>query len=275
LSWYEFKKGKTSKRDVLEFELALEDNLFKLHEELRKKTYQHSNYTSFYITDPKLRHIHKAKVRDRIVHHAVFRKLYPVFDKHFIYDSYSCRINKGTHRAVQRLEMFCRKLSENYRQRIYYLKCDIKKFFASVDQDRLTQIIQKKINDEDTLWLLNQIISSFEEEKGKGIPLGNVTSQLFCNIYLNELDQFVKHEFKVRYYIRYCDDFVLLDEEADRLKLYIPRIEKFLAKRLKLILHPDKVITRKLKQGIDFLGYVVLPRHIVMRTKTKNGCLKS
>lgn len=273
-AWYEFKQGKTGKADVLRFELNLEDNLYELHQELKDKTYRHSNYTSFSICDPKLRHIHKATVRDRIVHHALFRKLYPIFDKQFIYASYSCRINKGTHRAVRRLKAFCRKLSKNYRHRIYYLKCDIKRFFDSVHHSGLRQIIERRVNDPDTLWLLDQIIGSFQKDKGRGIPLGNVTSQLFCNIYLNQLDQFVKHSLTVKYYIRYCDDLVLLDENRDILEEYVPKIQDFLRKDLKLKLHPGKIIIRKLKQGIDFLGYVVLPHHTVMRTKTKKRMFK-
>ena len=130
---------------------------------MKDKTYRHSDYTSFYITDPKLRHIHKAEVRDRIVHHAVYRILYPIFDKSFIFDSYSCRLNKGTHRAVKRLESFTRKVSGNYTKPCFALKCDVKKFFDSVDHQILLGIIQKKITDLDTIWLLKRIIGSFNK----------------------------------------------------------------------------------------------------------------
>src|SRR3989344_2406155 len=128
LAWKEFKKGKSKKKDIQEFEFNLEDNLFQLHQELKDKIYRHSPYTAFYITDPKLRHIHKACVRDRILHHAVFRILYPIFDRQFIFDSYSCRLGKGTHRAITRLKSFCQKLSQNNSRNIFALKCDIKKF---------------------------------------------------------------------------------------------------------------------------------------------------
>ncbi len=146
------------------FERFLEDNLFSLHSELKNKIYHHSNYTSFYITDPKRRHIHKACVRDRIVHHAVYRVLYPIFDPGFIYDSYSCRIKKGTHKAVNRLEKFTRIASRNYTRSCWALKCDIKKFFGSVDHDILFEIIKKKIADVETSQLLQEIISSFQVE---------------------------------------------------------------------------------------------------------------
>jgi len=201
------------KADVLEFKLRLEDNIFELHQELKNRTYEHSDYTAFNVCDPKLRKIHKANVKDRILHHAVFRILYPIFDKSFIFDSYSCRIGKGTHRAVKRLENFCRKSNRNNRKNIFALKCDIKKFFDSVKQDILLNLIEGKIIDNDAIWLIEKIIRSFPS----GLPLGNVTSQIFANIYLNELDQFIKHKLKIKYYLRYCDDFIILSESRDYL----------------------------------------------------------
>ena len=283
VSWCEFRKGKRKKYDVQLFERNLEDNLFELHTDLKNKTYHHSNYTSFYITDPKQRHIHKAEVRDRIVHHAVYRVLYPIFDKTFIFDSYSCRSKKGTHKAVDRLEYFTRKVSQNYTKPCFALKCDIKKFFDSVDHQPLFNLIKKKIHDKQVLWLISEIISSFRirerERESKtysaiGIPIGNLTSQLFANIYLNEIDQFVKHQLKIKYYLRYCDDFVIIDNSDKALENLIPIIQNFLGSSLKLELHEQKIIIRKLKQGIDFLGYVVLPHYRVLRTKTKRRMLK-
>jgi len=259
------------------FERYLEDNIFALYNELKTKTYQHSDYTAFYITDPKRRHIHKAEVRDRVVHHAVYRVLYPIFDKGFIYDSYSCRLEKGTHKAVRRLELFTRKISRNYTKPCFALMCDIKKFFDSIDHDILFQLMNKKINDTDTLNLIWEILSSFERERereSKGIPLGNLTSQLFANIYLNELDQFVKHQLKIKYYLRYADDFMILGNDQNDLVGLIPVIGQFLQERLNLQFHPNKISIRKLKHGIDFCGYVVLPHYTVLRTKTKRRMLK-
>lgn len=270
MAWKEFRRGKRNKSDVQEFEFNLEDNLFQLHQELRNKTYQHSNYTAFSVCDPKPRRIHKAIVRDRVLHHAVFRILYPIFDKTFVFDSYSCRISKGTHRAVNRLEKFCRRLSRNNTRNIFALKCDIKRFFDSVNQNVLTGLIKRKVQDEDAIWLIEKIIRSFT----KGLPLGNVTSQLFANIYLNELDQFVKRKLKIKYYLRYCDDFVVLGGNTKHLEKFIPGINNFLRTRLKLSLHPDKIIIRKYHQGIDFLGYVVLPHYRILRTKTKRRIMR-
>ena len=269
MAWKEFKKGKTSKSDVQEFEFNLEDNLFQIHEELKSRKYKHGLYTSFYVRDPKLRHIHKATVKDRIVHHVVFRILYPIFDKGFIFDSCSCRIRKGTHVAVDRLEKFIKKLSKNNNRNIYALKCDVKKFFDSIDKNTLLEIIKRKIKNLDAVWLINLILDSFSKVPGKGLPLGNVTSQLFANIYLNELDQYVKHQLKVKYYLRYCDDFIILGLESSYLSKLAYKIGEFLEEHLFLNLSPNKVILRKYRQGIDFLGYVILPHHRVVRTKTK------
>jgi len=227
-------------------------------------------YNAFSICDPKPRRIHKAVVHDRVLHHAVFRILYPIFDKGFIFDSYSCRIGKGTHRAVSRLEKFARKLSKNNHRNIFALKCDIRKFFDSVGQDILLGLIKSKIDDNNAIWLIEKIIKSFPI----GLPLGNVTSQLFANIYLNELDQFIKHKLKIKYYLRYCDDFIILDKDRDFLEGLTCRINAFLSAKLKLSLHSDKIIVRKYHQGIDWLGYVVLPHHRVLRTKTKKRIFK-
>lgn len=266
-AWSEFKKGKRIRKDVQVFERYLEDNLFLLHEQLRDKAYKHGDYTAFNIYDPKFRHIHKAEVKDRIVHHAIVSVIEPFFDKTFIFDSYSCRKSKGTHEAVRRLFGFIRKVSKNYKEDCFCLKLDIKKFFESVDHIKLTSLIAKKIQDRDLLLLIKNILKSFSKEKG--IPIGNLTSQLFANVYLDDLDQFVKNELKIKYYIRYADDFVILSTNQEYLKQLIPRITAFLKTNLALSLHENKIVLRKYSQGIDFLGYIVLPYYILPRTKTK------
>jgi retron-type reverse transcriptase len=273
-SWREFKKGKSKRKDILEFEFNLEDNLFQLYQELKNKTYKHSKYASFYVQDPKLRHIHKAEIRDRIIHHLISKYLNNVYNRTFIHDSYSCRINKGTHRAVNRLKRFSLKQSQNDKINFYCLKCDIKKFFYSVDHDVLTEILKERIKDDDILWLIKEIIFSFKTNINKGIPLGNLTSQYFANIYLNKFDQFVKHKLKVEHYIRYTDDFVILSRDKECLGNLINPINNLLQNRLKLRLHPDKIMIRKYNQGIDFLGYVTLPYYRVLRTKTKKRMFK-
>jgi len=273
-AWEEFKKGKRHKTDVIEFEYNLENNLFKLHWQLKNGYYKHGAYQKFNVHDPKPRVIHKATVTDRVVHHAIFSILCPIYDKTFNYDSYSCRINKGTHKAVKRLEKFTQNVSRNYRKSCFILKCDISKFFASIDHSILKKLIIQKIRDKKALTLISKIIDSFSSTPNKGLPLGNLTSQLFANIYLNELDQYIKHQLKIKYYIRYTDDFVLVSDNREFLRKIIPKIDQFLKQKLILFLHPQKIIIRKSNQGIDFLGYIVLPHHTKLRTKTKNRMFK-
>ncbi len=255
--------------DVQTFAFNLEANIFNLHQELLEKRWQPDPYQAFYVRDPKLRHIHKASVRDRVLYHAVFRVLYPIFDPLFIHDSYSCRRGKGTHAGVQQLERYLRKASGNYTRPYYALKCDVRKFFDSISHEVLLKLIQKRIDDSETITLIRQIVFSFHKTPGCGLPLGNVTSQLFANIYLNELDQFIKHRLKISYYLRYCDDFIILDTAPSILVTLIPIIRSFLLDSLQLTLHPKKTILRKVSTGIDFLGYVVLPHYRVVRTSTR------
>lgn len=213
-------------------------------------------------------------MKDRVLHHAIFRVLYPIFDKSFIFDSYSCRNNKGTHRAVKRLQKFTKIVSQNNSQKCFTLKLDVKKFFDSISHNILFNLIKKKINDKNLIHLLEKVIHSFSVTENVGIPLGNITSQLFANIYLNELDKFIKHHLRVKYYIRYCDDFVMLSGDESYLKSLIPEINNFLKIYLNLSLHENKIIIRKYRQGVDFLGYVSFPYHRTLRTKTRNRILK-
>lgn len=270
ISWKEFIKGKTKNHDVEEFSLSLMDSILKLHSELLRKTYQHGGYHFFKINDPKPRDIHKASVRDRLLHHAIYRSLYPYFDRKFIHDSYSCRIDKGTHRAINRLRYFSRKVSKNYSRDAWVLKCDIRKFFTSIDHKVLKEILHHHINDQDILWLLSNVIDSFHS----GLPLGNLTSQLFINIYMNEFDQYVKRKLKIRYYLRYADDFIILSENKTYLLKLISKLEHFLLKRLKLELHPKKISLKRIDKGMDFLGWINFPHHRVLRTSTKRRMFK-
>ena len=257
------------------------DNIFLLYNDLKDKKYKHSEYEAFKINDPKPRDIHKASVKDRLCHHAIYRILYPYFDKKFIYDSYSCRVGKGTHKAIYRFESFIRKVGKNNTKTCWVLKCDIKKFFASIDHEILKSILDKHIQDEDIRWLLSQIIDSFQisarkvlAEK-KGLPLGNLTSQLLVNIYMNEFDQFVKHKLKVKYYIRYADDFVILSQDKKYLEDVLEKMKEFLTNDLKLTMHPDKVFIKTIYSGVDFLGWVHFPKHRVLRTATKRRMFRN
>ncbi len=270
-SWREFLEGKRKRKDVLEFSVRFMDNILKLQHELKSKEYRHGTYYAFKINDPKPRDIHKANISDRIVHHAIYRLLYPYFDKKFVYDSYSCRINKGTHRAINRFRALARKASRNDTKTVWVLKCDIRKFFANINHEVLKSILRRHINDDDIMWLLENVIDSFHtgDDLSIGLPLGNVTSQIFINIYMNELDQFMKREVKVRYYIRYADDFVIFNTDKNYLINLVTQIAEYLEKELKLSLNQKKVFIKTLSSGVDFLGWVHFPHHRVLRTATK------
>lgn len=270
----EFESEKKNKLDVANFALRLHHNIFELHEDLVKKVYKHGRYEAFSINDPKPRIIHKATVRDRVLHHAIYRILYPFFDKIFIYDSYSCRKYKGTHRAISRYESFISRITQNGTKTAWSLKCDIRKFFASVDQPILMGILRKHLDSEDLILLLSNIVESFcSTQKGKGLPLGNLTSQLLVNIYMNEFDQFMKHVLGEKYYIRYADDFVILNNDQGYLMERLAKIGDFLQDNLKLSLHPDKIILKTVQSGVDFLGWIVFPTHKILRTSTKRRML--
>ncbi len=276
-AWKEFVCGKRIRKDVLVFELNLMDNILDLHSDLKNKIYKHSGYEAFKINDPKPRDIHKATVRDRLLHHSIYRILYTYFDKKFIDDSYSCRINKGTHRAINRFQKFSRKVSKNYTKQAYVLKCDIRKFFASINQNILKNILDKHTKDKDILWLLNEVISSFhtEDKVNIGLPLGNLTSQLLVNIYMNEFDQYVKHSLKCKYYIRYADDFVVMADDLVYLKILKTKFALFLKSKLDLDLHPKKVFIKTVTSGVDFLGWINFATHRVLRTSTKRKMFRN
>jgi RNA-directed DNA polymerase len=274
-AWREFEKGKKNKKDVSIFSLNLSKNIFDLHNDLVCKRYQHGTYESFKINDPKPRDIHKAMVRDRLLHHAIYRILYPHIDKKFIYDSYSCRNFKGTHKAMIRLNKFFLKASKSNSKTCCVLKCDIRKFFASIDSEILLKILRKFIADEEVINLIKIVVDSFESTgKGKGLPLGNLTSQLLVNIYMNEFDQWIKHTMKIKWYVRYADDFVILSRDRNLLAELVLKISEFLDVYLKLILHPEKVHIKTFSSGVDFLGWVHFPNRRTLRTTTKKRMFK-
>ena len=276
VAWREFLKNKRGRQDIQKFSLRLTDNVLALHRDLREKTYRHGGYQAFRINDPKPRDIHKATVRDRLLHHAIYRILYPYFDPKFIFDSFSCRRSKGTHRAMNRFRQFARAVSQNHTRTVWVLKCDIRKFFANIDHPILMDILKEKIKDVDTVWLLGEVIGSFHTENKPrvGLPLGNLTSQLLVNIYMNEFDHFLKRELNVSYCVRYADDFIILHKDKNYLQAILPEISEFLQARLKLSLHPDKVFIKTLVSGVDFLGWVHFPHHRVPRTSTKRKMFK-
>ncbi len=273
-AWEEFIAAKRKKRDTQEFQFHLVDNLFALHADLINHTYRHGGYQAFNVADPKPRNIHKASVRDRLVHHAIHRVLYPFFDRMFIADSFSCRVGKGTHAAMNRFRTFAHIVSKNNTRTSWVLQCDIRKFFANVDHRKLIEILKTYIPNRDIVWLLEEVVASFSSTApGVGLPLGNLTSQLFVNIYMNEFDQFMKHVIRAKYYIRYADDFVIMSSDRGRLEAILPEIHLFLRDHLKLELHPEKVYIKTLAAGVDFLGWVHFPDHRVLRAATRRRAI--
>ena len=216
LAWRRARKGKTKKIYVKEFEENLAYNLKILHEELKTQIYYPRPLITFILRDPKTRKISKSDFRDRIVHHAIVNILEPIFDKSFIYDSCANRKGKGNLFAIKRFEKFQRRVTNNLHSEAFCFKADIKHYFHEIDHEILLRIIKRKIKDEKVIWLIELILKNFDD-RDKGIPLGNLTSQFFANIYLNELDYFVKHKLKAKYYIRYVDDFILLNPSREEL----------------------------------------------------------
>jgi RNA-directed DNA polymerase len=214
-SWNDFVSGKRKREDVNEFAVHVVDNLLDLFNDLKISTYFHGSYEEYVICDPKKRTIHKATVRDRVVHRLLYNALYNYFDKRYIHDSYSCRVGKGTHKAQARFRHFVNVVSKNYTKQCYLLKFDIKKCFESVDTEILKSILSWHVDDMRLKNLIFVIIDSFP----KGLPLGNLTSQLFINIYLHELDWYCKQTLKCRDYLRYADDIMIKNILKNSIKI--------------------------------------------------------
>lgn len=273
------QRGKRFKDSALRFNAELEKNLLGLKRTLEEQTYRCGRYRQFYVQESKKRLISAAPYRDRVVHHAVCNVIEPIFERGFIYDSYACRVGKGSHKAVERFSSFLRNPENKY-----VLKCDIRRYFPSIDHETLFQAIKKKIACPRTLDLIRQIIDSGRGlsdpmaeaayfagadlfspfERAKGIPIGNLTSQFFANIYLDGFDHWIKETMGCRYYIRYVDDFVVAHSSKGFLHELRIRIIDFLVS-VRLTIHEDKSQVIKTSQGIDFLGYRVFPGHRLVR----------
>ena len=271
LAYWKARKGKGTKWYVKEFESDLEKNLLQLQKELLSITYEPKPLKQFIIKDPKTRVISASNFRDRVVHHALCNIIEPIFEKTFIHDSYANRKNKGTHAALNRFDQFKRKVSHNGKLLPsakdnnmvygYVLKADIKHYFDSVDHEIMMRTISRKIQDEKVLWLTEKILDNHHyQTSGKGMPIGNLTSQFFANVYLNELDYFIKHELKAKYYIRYVDDFVILHKSKEALELYKAQINEFL-KTIKLELHMQKSKVIPLHKGVNLLGFRIFYKY--------------
>ena len=269
-AFHKASRGKRKQPNVARFLFDLERQICRLQDELLAKTYTPGEYRTFEICEPKRRMISAAPFRDRVVHHALCNVLEPIFDRSFIVDSYACRQGKGTHAAVNRFTEFARR----YR---YVLKCDVRKFFPSIDHAILKASIAHKVKDRDVLWLVERIIDSSNPqehvlewfpgddlftptERRRGLPIGNQTSQFFANIYLNPFDHFVKEQLGVRAYIRYVDDFVMFGDDKPLMAELRERCRRYLA-TLRLRLPYHKAVLSRVADGTRFLGYRVFPTH--------------
>ncbi len=302
-AYHSCRQHKQHSVNALAFKNHLFKNLAALVRSLKTFQYFPSRSICFAVSYPKLREIFAADFRDRVVHHLLVNQLEPRFEKQFIFHSYACRQNKGGHLAVSHLSRFLRQLTANFSQPGFYQQIDISNFFARIDKPTLNTILKQHIQryyncepskQKQLLWLTETIInhdptsnyhlngsaklhrkvpkhkSLFNQPISKGLPIGNLTSQFFANVYLNQLDQFCKRQLKIRYYLRYADDVVMLNQDKQQLLYWQQRIQEFLLQKLKLTLNPTKTKIASIYQGVDFVGYLVKPNRIYVRNKTVN-----
>lgn len=249
------RRGKLQKTEVIQFELNLSEELIKLQEELQAKTYQIGAYYKFAIYDPKKREIQALPFRDRIVQHNLCDNiLAPLMERHLIYDNSACRKGKGTHFAMDRLSGFFREYYKKYGAEGYILKCDIHKYFDSIDHKVLKTRLMKIIKDRDVFELLERIIDSYKKTPGKGLPMGNQTSQWFALYYLDGLDRLVKEKYRMKYYTRYMDDCIILCQDKEYLKQCLSAMQYYVEEYL-LLAFNEKTQLTAMKDGVDYLGF--------------------
>ena len=301
-AYFDCRSNKRNTINALSFEVDYESNLVKLCEEINNGTYRPGKSIAFIVDKPVKREIFAADFRDRVVHHLIINKLNPLFEKQFIYDSYACRKGKGTHLGIQRVNRFIRQCSQNYSQDCYILKLDIKGFFMHINKnilfEKLSGFIHQNYLLPDKALLLelcrkviyndptqNCIIkgkrnnwdglppdkSLFHSAPNCGLPIGNLTSQVFANFFINEFDHFVKHDLGIRYYGRYVDDFVIVHHDKEYLTSLIPNFTNFLLSTLQLNLHPKKIYLQHYSKGVKFLGVVIKPHRIYIANRTKGN----
>ena len=271
------RKGKRARPAVAAFEFDMESNLLQLQTELRERTYQPGAYTNFYIHEPKRRLVSAAPFRDRVVHHALCNVIEPLWEARFIGASYACRVGKGTHAALDQAQAW----THQYR---YAFHGDIVKYFPSIDLEIMRNLLGRRIADRQVLWLIDQILASgadiqrgeasvtyfpgdnlFAALRSLGLPIGNLTSQFFANVYLHELDKFAKHNLRCKPYLRYMDDFILFSNDKTQLHAWKDALRDFLATELRLILHPKKSVVFPVTEGLDFCGFRIYPTHRRLR----------
>ena len=266
-AYYQARKNKRTRIKLLKFEQNFEDRLITIGKQLKNESYKPKQYHQFLVYEPKVRQISAPALIDRIVHHAIINIIEPVFDRRFTPNTFACRKGKGTHLCLLRASACYKKMAE--KQAVFYvLKCDIKSYFANVNHQILIKFLAQSIRCPKTLRLLKIIINSYQDSPEKGIPIGNLTSQLFANIYLHPLDIFITKILKEKNYFRYMDDFVILSSDKDYLLELRNQIKNFLKNNLELQLHPQKSNIFRADRGLDFVGFMMKPAGITKRKKT-------
>ena len=306
-AYYDARKNKRRTINALAFEIDFERKLFELYEEIKSRKYEISPSICFISFKPVQREIFAADFRDRIIHHLIYNYISPIFERLFINDSYSCRVGRGTSYGIKRVNHFIRSCSDNYKQDCHVLKLDIKGYFMAMDRSILYQKIEKTLNrfweeagfDLDLiLYLIRQVIfhdptkncrikgawkdwqglpkskSLFWAGENKGLPIGNLTSQLFGNVYLNDFDHFIKHKLGCQYYGRYVDDLVIVHQDKEYLKSIVPILKKYLRGELLLEIHPQKAYLQHFSKGAPFLGTIIKPYRTYIRNQTKGNFYK-
>lgn len=301
-AYFDCRKNKRNTINALVFEKHFEHNLFQLQEEIINGIYEPQRSIAFIVNKPVKREVFAADFRDRVLHHFIINKLNPLFEKEFIFDSYSCRVDKGTHLGINRVYSFINECSKKYTADCYILKLDLQGFFMHINRqllfNNLEQFINKKYHQTDkalVLRLCRKIIfndptknclikgskkdweglpdnkSLFHSASNCGLPVGNLTSQVFANYYMNEFDHFLKTKLNIHYYGRYVDDFIIVHEDKDYLKSIIPVLADYLHTRLGLTLHPKKIYLQHYSKGVNFLGTVIKPDRIYIGNRTKGN----
>lgn len=270
-AFIEARKGKKFKNEALRFGSRLEENLTNIHNHLIWKSWRPGPWREFWHTDPKVRFIQAPPFQDRIVHHALVDVIQPYFVRKFIHDSNACIAGRGTHAAMGRVNEMLRRTSRSW-SRTYVLKADISRYFPSISHDILMRILSRTIRDKDVLWLCDTIIR--QNESPRGIPVGFLTSQLFANVYLDQLDHCMKDAWGVKNYVRYMDDFVVLGSSKKELWDMLEMIQDFLAMKLALSLNPKTAIYPA-RKGVDFAGYRIWPTHILPRKRNLKRARKT
>ncbi len=295
-AYFDCRRTKRNSLNQLRFETNLEHNLVKLYHELADGSYQISRSVAFVVTYPKIREVWAADFRDRVVHHVIYRAIFNRFYRRFIRDSYACIPGRGTHDGLRRVTSFAHSITRDWTRPAYFLKADVANFFNSIDRQLLIGLAERHVHEEWVRTLIRQVVlhdprnnvamrspqalfaqvprhkSLLYAPDGKALPIGNLTSQFFANLYLNELDQFVKHKLKAKYYGRYVDDMVLFHEDAAVLNSWYSQMDDFLKANLCLHLHPNKKHLNRADTGIDFTGFIIKPGRTYLRQTSIANC---